>query len=489
MDGHVVLSASHWVYLAVIVVILLFIVFRREIVVPSLVGIFVLGLLAAQGQGVIDRFIHGLQSVFEALMNAGVELFDIMLIIALMVAMLKSLQSQGSDVLMVAPVKKLMVTPMSAFFVLGIMTYIAATFFWPTPTTALIGVVLIPVAIRMGLPAMGAAVAISLFGHGMALSGDLVIQGATKLTASAADVSTGEILTYTALFSIIVGGVAIAIAFYTIRRDMKRGILKTPEPGGSADFSTTETASKKEMASTAGESPQQGKHAKLFAILVPVVLLGVISIMMFRAIFDRENVISGEDATGFLGGTAIVLLVLSTFGHEGSKGFEKIIDHLREGFYFAIKIFAPIIPIAGFFFLGNPDDAGEILGEGTPGFLFDWGQIIATSLSDSPFITSFGIALVGILGGLDGSGFSGLPLTGSLSAAVGAGTGLNVAILASLGQVAGIFVGGGTLAAWAFGVAADSGVSGVKPADLVRRNFVPVMVGLFVACLVGVLLM
>ena len=485
MEGHVVLTASHWIYLAVIVMILVFIVFRREVVVPSLVGIFTLGILAAQGQGVTNGFINGLQTVFEALLNAGVELFDIMLIIALMVAMLKSLQSQGADVLMVAPVKKLMVTPTTAFFVLGIMTYIAATFFWPTPTTALVGVVLIPVAIRMGLPAMGAAVSISLFGHGMALSGDLVIQGATKLTASSAGVSTGEILTYTALFSLIVGGVAIAIAFYTIRRDMKRGILTATMTGESDGFNTADT----KMDSPSEENPKQGKHARLFAILVPAVLLIVVSIMMFRAIFDRDNVISGGDATGFLGGTAIILLVLSTFGHEGSKGFEKIIDHLREGFYFAIKIFAPVIPIAGFFFLGNPDDAVAILGEETPGFLFDWGQIIATSLGDSPLITSFGIALVGILGGLDGSGFSGLPLTGALSAAVGSAPGLNVAILASLGQVAGIFVGGGTIAAWAFGVAADSGVSGVKPVDLVRRNFIPVMVGLFVACLVGKFLM
>src|SRR5690625_2867941 len=354
MEGRVVLTASHWIYLAVIVMILVFIVFRREVVVPSLVGIFTLGILAAQGQGVTNGFINGLQTVFDALLNAGVDLFDIMLIIALMVAMLKSLQSQGADVLMVAPVKKLMVTPTTAFFVLGVMTYIAATFFWPTPTTALVGVVLIPVAIRMGLPAMGAAVAISLFGHGMALSGDLVIQGATKLTASAANVSTGEILTYTALFSFIVGGVAIAIAFYTIRRDMKRGVLKAPKPEEDADFSTTEADP--ENTSTTTEPLQQGKYAKVFAILVPIVLLIVVSIMIFRAIFDRENAISGGDATGFLGGTAIILLVLSTFGHEGFKGFEKVIDHLREGFYFAIKIFAPVIPIAGFFFLGNPDN-------------------------------------------------------------------------------------------------------------------------------------
>src|SRR5699024_8791680 len=92
--------------------------------------------------------------------------------------------------------------------------------------------------------------------------------------------------------------------------------------------------------------------------------------------------------------TQMINYFFKSFGHEGSKGFEKIIDHLREGFYFAIKIFAPVIPIAGFFFLGNPDDAVAILGEETPGFLFDWGQIIATSLGDSPLITSFGIALV-----------------------------------------------------------------------------------------------
>src|SRR5690625_3491369 len=232
-----------------------------------------------------------------------------MLIIALMVAMLKSLQSQGADVLMVAPVKKLMVTPTTAFFVLGIMTYIAATFFWPTPTTALVGVVLIPVAIRMGLPAMGAAVAISLFGHGMALSGDLIIQGATKLTASSAGVSTGEILTYTALFAVIVGGVSIAIAFYTIRRDMKRGILKASDPEEPIHLSGPE---ENNYSATEVTKQKQGKYARLFATLVPIILLGVVSLMIFRALFERENVISGGDATGFLGGTAIILLVLST---------------------------------------------------------------------------------------------------------------------------------------------------------------------------------
>lgn len=55
-------------------------------------------------------------------------------------------------------------------------------FFWPSPAVALLGAVLLPVAIRAGLPALGVAMAMNLFGHGIALSGDFIIQAAPKLT-------------------------------------------------------------------------------------------------------------------------------------------------------------------------------------------------------------------------------------------------------------------------------------------------------------------
>src|SRR5699024_5124653 len=96
MERQIALTASYCVYLAEIIMILMFIMFSREVFVTSLVGIFILGLLAAQGQGIVDSFINGLQTIFGALLNAGIELFDIMLIITLMVAMLRSLQSQGA---------------------------------------------------------------------------------------------------------------------------------------------------------------------------------------------------------------------------------------------------------------------------------------------------------------------------------------------------------------------------------------------------------
>ncbi|MDI5932374.1 hypothetical protein QLQ84_01085, partial [Halomonas sp. LN1S58] len=220
------LTASHWVFLLVILVIFVSIGFRKGVIIPSLAGIFMLGLLAdAPHEGALNQLIFATQVVFQALLNAGNELFDIMLVIALMVAMLKSLQQLGADRLMVAPMKKLMVGPWTAFFALGVTMYVAAAFFWPTPAVALVGTVLIPVAMQVGLPAIGAAMAVNLFGHGMALSADPIIQGASRLTAGAAGIETTTLVPYTLLFSLTVGIVAITLAVRNLRRDMRSGVL------------------------------------------------------------------------------------------------------------------------------------------------------------------------------------------------------------------------------------------------------------------------
>lgn len=71
---------------------------------------------------------------------------------------------------------------------------ISSLFFWPSPAVALIGAVLLPAALRVGLPALGAAMAMNLFGHGIALSGDYIIQGAPKLTADAAGLPVGSVM-------------------------------------------------------------------------------------------------------------------------------------------------------------------------------------------------------------------------------------------------------------------------------------------------------
>ncbi len=480
------LTASHWIFLLTILAIFISIAFRRDVIIPSLIGLFLLGLFAtAPDTGALNSLIFGVQVVFKALLNAGKELFDIMLVIALMVSLLSCLREQGADRRMVEPMKRLMVSPWTAFFVLGVTMYIAAAFFWPTPAVALVGTVLIPVAVQVGLPAMAAAVSVNLFGHGMALSADPVIQGASRLTATAAGVDTTSLIPYTLLFSFVVGAVAVAIAVYTLRRDMRSGKIKaTTTQGLAAETAVDTTADGK-------ASPEQTdrRGARLFAIVVPIVLLGIALLMIYRVLFSPDEAIKGGNATALLGGTATILLVLSALCSHGNDALESITGHIREGFFFAIKIFAPVIPIAGFFFLGHPGHAEEVIGNGSTGYLFDIGNNIGQYIGANQLLLALGIAFIGLLTGMDGSGFSGLPLVGSLSAALGTSIDINVSVLAAVGQVSAIFAGGGTLAAWAFGLAADAGIAGVAPAELVRRNFIPVIAGVIVSALLAVVLM
>lgn len=467
------LTPSHWFYLATVLFIFIAIAFRRGVIIPSIVGVIGLGLLSGNGdETAFSMILRSTQILFAALLNSGVALFDIMLLIAIMVAMLSSLKAQGADQMMVAPMKKIMVGPRSAFFSLSLTIYVAAVFFWPTPAIALVGTVLIPVAIRVGLPAMGAAVAVNLAGHGMALSADPVIQGATRLTSNAANIDPGDLLPYTILFSFTTGGVAIAISCYKIWRDMRLGRMKA-EPTSDND-----------------DHPHaNGPYAKHFGVGVPIILLCIVGLMIYRGIFDPENAIRGGDATALLGGVATVLLVMSTLAHEGIGGFDKIAEHIKTGFFFCIKIFAPIIPIAAFFFLGNPDHAVTVMGDGTSGYLFDIGRSINAHMGANSAAQAVGIAITGVLVGLDGSGFSGLPLLGSLTGALAGGDVNNTVVLSALAQVITIFTGGGTLVAWAFGVCADAGISGVSPASLVRRNFFPVMAGFTTTTFLAIILM
>ena len=139
-----------------------------------------------------------------------------------------------------------------------------------------------------------------------------------------------------------------------------------------------------------------------------------------------------------------------------NKSLERIVAHLREGFTFAIKIFAPVIPIAGFFFLGGSESA-MILGEGAPQLLFDIGETVARALPLNKIALGFGNMVIGIITGLDGSGFSGIPLVGGLAQALGGPVGAHVPTLAAIGQVAAVWSGGGTIVAWCFGLAATAG--------------------------------
>lgn len=453
------LTTTHWAYLVTIAVVIFLMIRRRDVVMVCLAGSFVVGLLYT------GSVLQAVQSVFNGLMVAGTDLFDIMLIIALMVAMLKSLNRMGADYKMVAPMQKFMHTPTRAFFILGGVMYIAALFFWPTPATALVGTLLIPVAIAAGLPAIAAAMSVNILGHGMALSGDMVIQGALKLSSGAAGITVDALFPTAAVLSLVAGITASIVAFIMVQKD-----IRAHRENGADNILVPH------------EVPEFGKYASFFAVAVPALMFSVVAIMI-------QQKIRGGDATALLGGTAIIILFFATLAQEGSKSLEQVVAHLRHGFLFSIKIFAPVIPIAGFFFLGSQGAAQQILGEGAPGLLFDLGRAFANVIPLGRVPLAFGNLITGIITGLDGSGFSGLPLVGGLAQALGNPLHYNVAALAAIGQMGAIWAGGGTLVAWAFGLVATAGIANVDPMELARRNFIPVCCGLFAATVVGIFMM
>jgi hypothetical protein len=465
-----VLSYLHFIYLAVIVLVIFLLVIKHDVVVPCIVGLFVIG-TCYNGFDIIA----GVQAVFNGMMVAGADLFDIMLVIALMVAMLKCLENMGADRLMIAPAAKLFKSPTMAFWVIAGVMYLCATFFWPTPATALVGTILIPIAMKSGLKPMMACMALNLAGHGMALSGDLVLQGAAALTSSASGVSMEEALVKGGTLATIAGVVALGVAFLLYNKE-----IRTP---------CEVVVDAKEEAEIDQNIAAHPKHAKFFAILVPTVFGIILVRIIVGAAVESVPKIFGGDATALLGGTAAMILILACAVDSGVSCLEKIVDYLKNGFMFSIKIFSAVIPIAAFFFTGSAEMAATILGEGAPGFLHELGAALGSVLPLNPITLAIGISAIGCIAGLEGSGFSGIPLVAGLSAALAGPLGYDVAALAALGQISSIWVGGGCLSAWAFGLVASAGSAGVPAMELVRKNFIPVMSGLAVAILYTAIIM
>ena len=90
------LTAAHWVFLAGVIVILAAMIMRKNIVVPAVVATFLTALVYT------GSLATGLSSVFNASLVAATSLFSIFLIIAMVTAMLRSLEGLGADRRMVA---------------------------------------------------------------------------------------------------------------------------------------------------------------------------------------------------------------------------------------------------------------------------------------------------------------------------------------------------------------------------------------------------
>lgn len=455
------LTALHWIYVVFIALIIGFMVMRRDTTIICILGIFVMAIVAT------GDFTASVVSVFNSLIYAITELLSTILIISIIVAMSHVLMKTGINEMMVLPFTKIMKTPALSFWIVGIVMMVISWFFWPSPAVALVGAVLLPAAIRAGLPALGVAMAMNLFGHGIALSGDFVIQGAPKLTADAAGIPVGDVVQASIPLVIVMGVVTTVVAFILLRRDMKKGTL--PLIG-------TFNADVKEEKS---ENLLTRRQKQFFTVLI---LLAFALDIVAMFLFDLQ----GGDAAALVGGTAVfILLSLSLLAHKNS-GLEKITSYFIEGFQFGFKVFGPVIPIAAFFYLGDAGFTsiiGDVLPATSQGIVNDLGVALAGVVPLTSELAAMTLTGVGAITGLDGSGFSGISLVGSVANLFGTAIEGGTATLTALGQIAAIYVGGGVLIPWA--LIPVAAICNVSPFELARRNLVPVVVGLIVTTIVS----
>ncbi|MFJ7470979.1 hypothetical protein ACIQWI_20780 [Peribacillus frigoritolerans] len=458
------LTALHWIYVVFIALIIGFMVKRRDTTLICIIGIFLLALVAT---GSLASSISG---IFNSFIFAITELMSTILIISIIVAMSTVLTKSGINDVMIAPFAKFIKNPTLAFWVIGIVMMMISWFFWPSPAVALLGAVLLPVALRAGLPALGVAMAMNLFGHGIALSGDFIIQAAPKLTGDAASIPVGDVISASIPLVITMGVVTTLSAFILLKRDMKLGRIKAADNEGIVQDQTM------------SEDLLTLAQKKFFAVFIPIAfLLDVVALSILK--------LQGGDATALVGGTAVfILLILSLVAHK-QQGLEKSTAYLIQGFQFGFKVFGPVIPIAAFFYLGD-SGFNQIIGDYLPktslGIVNDLGAALAASVPLTKEIAAVTLTGIGAITGLDGSGFSGISLAGSVAKLFGTAIGSGTATLTALGQITAIWVGGGTLIPWALIPAAA--ICNVSPFELARRNLLPVTIGLAVTTIVAMFL-
>ncbi|NMM63745.1 hypothetical protein HBE96_13895 [Clostridium sp. P21] len=456
------LTPLHYIYLIFIFIIIAAMAKKRDISLICILGIFLLGLV---GTG---SLYHSTMGVFNSFVYATKELMPTIFIISVIVAMSNVLIESGINEEIVQPFKGVIKNYWIAYWVIGIVMMILSWFFWPSPAVALVGALFLPIAKKVGLPAIGVAISMNLFGHGIALSGDYIIQAAPKLTADAAGIPVSSVVNASIPLVITMGLVTTITAFYLLRKDIKLGKIST-------EYTMEDENDEKK--------PNLVTLSKNFKRILALITFGLFIVDIFVMYTAK---LQGGDATALIGGTAIFIMSLISLLTYKNEALEKITGNLVKGLQFGFKIFGIVIPIAAFFYLGDSafnEIFGKVLPVNSNGIVNDLGVCLANLVPLNAAVASTTLTVVGAITGLDGSGFSGISLAGSVAKLFSTALGGGVATLTALGQIAAIWVGGGTIIPWA--VIPVAAICGVDPFELAKKNLKPVIIGLIVTTIVA----
>jgi hypothetical protein len=458
----IVLSLADWIYLIFVIVIMSCLVARKNAVLPALVGLFLTGLALKGG-----NLFSAMQVTYKAILTAGVDLLSLILIVAAITTLTKIMADMGIDKLMVAPAKKLMRNPTMSFITLTIVTLLVSWVLRATPTVALIGSLLVPTAVLSGMSPIVAGLLLSIVGKGVALSSDFLAQGTPAVTAKATKLPLGDIFSASIPIWATVSIVSVILLYIKSIRLQKED-KKRRESGDTAYLKVfTETAVADEKVTT--------PFAKLMIVLIPVLFLAdIYATIAFK--------LTGDDAMALMGGTFYLLSVICSIGYYKKKAFETLFAKIREGWTFSVKVFGPVVVIAGFFWLSG-QSLKEIVGNPQMrGLAFDWGYFAAEHVPINKFMVTLLATVASGFAAFDGSGYAAIPIGANIALALGKPIGANVAYIAAMAQMSAIWVGA-TLVPWGF-LALTASVTGTDPQELSRKSFGPVLLGLAAAAIV-----
>ncbi|MBU3143584.1 hypothetical protein [Clostridium sp. CF012] len=451
------LSAIHYAYIIIIAIIIVIITLKKDVILPCILGIGIIGYIFT------GDVLKAVQIIYKAVVISGKEFIEVVVLIALVNAMSSALTDIGADELIIKPMKKLMLNKTMSFFVLGITMTLVSWFIWPTPAVVFVGALMVPVAIKSGLPPVWAAVVLCIFGNGVALSSDFVLQVAPSITAKTANLESPlGIIKDSLPFWGVMSIVTITTAFILMRKD-KNTVVQIDD----------KTAQTKELKRCYG--------AKIIAIFTPLAFITDI-------IFITRFGLVGSESTALIGGTAAIIMIISSIVHTDIKtSLGEVTKYIKGGFTFGISIFAPIIIIGAFFFLGSENTATAILGNGASGILSDIGIYAASRIPLSKYSVIGIQTAVSTLLGLSGSGFAGLPLVGTLANTFSTAIVIDKEKVAAFGQIITIWIGGGTIIPWS--VVAAAGICKVEPYEVARKNFIPVTCGIVATVIMAMIIL
>ncbi|WP_415537170.1 hypothetical protein [Dehalobacter sp. 4CP] len=465
-------SPGMLVYFAFILLIIIAIFFKKKPVIIAALGLLAVGVLDT------GSFFVGIQVAFRGFLLTAADLLPIILLIGLVVAMTGMLKETKTETILIKSILKIK-NVAYLYWLAGAMLLSLSLFLWPTPAVSLLGALILPLIHRSRIPPLGLAVGLCIFGEGIALAGDYVIQGAPGLTARSAGVALEQVLRQSLPLVCGSGIIASLIGFQVMTVQQKKSIPAYVV----ADNRERLDGQKGEEQQNEQEQEEQEKQEEL-DVLPPIkqnhqsqkrkrtiLALTAAAVYLLAVIWLVYGKLRGDSAVAVIGGVTLLVLIIGTVLTDYKTSFNTFGRHIQTGMKFSMEVFAPIVVISGFFLLGTHSGYENVLLHQGAGYL----EQLADKLSGIVVLNKYSCALLvmltAVLGAMSGSGFAALPLAGGIAAALGQAAGISAIPLAVLGQVTAIWTDAAVIP-WGF-PAIVSAVTQTEAAQIVRLNMLP----------------